>query len=147
MSCAEFVFSDALLDLGFCCPLLDTSSRLGAPVSWEMSLGDEHRNRTLPLQLGHFSWLSFITTTNIFVKIKRMTKGHRQPGVREQLPRPPRESERPLHLRPRPEVGGARRGLLRGQRGAARSQEEGKVHDSGFPFPWIIICFPLLVCR
>ncbi len=34
----------------------------GAPVIWEMSLGDEHRNRTLPLQLGHFSWPSFITT-------------------------------------------------------------------------------------
>ena len=39
--------------------LLDTSSWLGTPVSWEMSLGDEHKNRnwTLPLQLWHFSWL------------------------------------------------------------------------------------------
>ncbi len=25
-------------------------------------MGDEHRSRTWPLQLGHFSWLSFITT-------------------------------------------------------------------------------------
>ncbi len=25
-------------------------------------MGDEHRNQTLPLQIGHFSWLSFITT-------------------------------------------------------------------------------------
>ncbi len=62
MSSSEFVFPDALLDLGYCSPQLNTSSRLGAPVSWEMSLGDEHRNQTLPLQLGHFSWLSFITT-------------------------------------------------------------------------------------
>ncbi len=54
MSCAEFVSPDALLDLGFCSPRLDASSRLGAPVSWEMSLGDEHRNGILPLQLGHF---------------------------------------------------------------------------------------------
>ncbi len=119
MSSSEFVSPEALLDLGFCSPRLDASLRLGAPVSWEMSLGDEHRNRTLPLQLGHFSWHE---------KIERMTKGHRQPRVREQLPRPPRQSERPLHLHPRPEVGGARRGLLRGQRGAAGSQEEGKVH-------------------
>ncbi len=62
MSSSEFVSPDALLDLGFCSPWLDASSRLGAPVSWEMSLGDEHRNRSLLLQLGHFSWLSFITT-------------------------------------------------------------------------------------
>ena len=62
MSSSEFVSPDALLDLEFYSPWLDASLRLGAPVSWEMSLGDEHRNRTLPLQLGHFSWLSFITT-------------------------------------------------------------------------------------
>ena len=60
MSSSEFVSPDALLDLGFCSPRLDASSWLGAPVSWEMSLGDEHRN--LPLQLGPFSWLSFVTT-------------------------------------------------------------------------------------
>ncbi len=63
MSFSEFVSPDALLDLGFCSPQLDASSRLEAPVSWEMSLGDEHRNWTLPLQLGHFSWLSFIITS------------------------------------------------------------------------------------
>ncbi len=62
MSSSEFVSPDALLDLGFCSPWLDASLRLGAPVYWEMSLGDEHRNPTLPLQLGHFSWLSFINT-------------------------------------------------------------------------------------
>ncbi len=58
MSCSEFVSSspDTLLDLGFCSPRLDASLRFGAPVSWEMSLGDE------PLQLRHFSWLSFVAT-------------------------------------------------------------------------------------
>ncbi len=37
--------------------LMQRRDLIGAPVSWEMSLGDEHRNQTLPLQLGHFSWL------------------------------------------------------------------------------------------
>ncbi len=60
-SCSEFVSPDILLDLGFCSPRLDTLLQLGAPVSGEMSLGDEHRSWTLPLQLGHFSWLSFLT--------------------------------------------------------------------------------------
>ncbi len=60
--CSKFVSPDALLELGFCSPQLHTSLRLGAPDSWEMSLGDVHRNRTLPLQLGYFSWPSFITT-------------------------------------------------------------------------------------
>ncbi len=59
MPCTEFVSPDTLLDVGFCSPQLDTSLRLEAPVSWEMSLRDEHRNRTLLLQLGHFSWLFF----------------------------------------------------------------------------------------
>ena len=58
MSGPEFVFPDSLLELGFCSPRLDTSSRLGAPVSLEMSLGDEHRRP----KLGHFLCLSFITT-------------------------------------------------------------------------------------
>ncbi len=62
MSSSEFVSPDALLDLESCSLQLDASSQLGAPVSWEMSLGDEHRNRTLLLQFGHFSWLFFITT-------------------------------------------------------------------------------------
>ena len=61
MSCAEFVSPDALLDLEFCSPQLDASLRLGAPVSWEMVLGDEHRNGILPLQLGHFYCLFSIT--------------------------------------------------------------------------------------
>ncbi len=44
----SFIVSpDALLDLGFCSQRLDASSRLGAPVGWEVSLGDEHMNRTL----------------------------------------------------------------------------------------------------
>ena len=59
MSCSEFVFSDTLLDLGFCSPQLDASSRLGAPVSCERSLGDEHRKRTLPLQLGRTLFMAF----------------------------------------------------------------------------------------
>ncbi len=61
-SCSEFAPPDTLLDLRFCGPPFDASLRFGARFSWEMSLGDEHRNRTLPLQLGHISWLSSITT-------------------------------------------------------------------------------------
>ncbi len=41
MSSSEFVSPDTLLDLGLRSPRLDTSLRLGAPVGWEMSLGDE----------------------------------------------------------------------------------------------------------
>ena len=73
MSSSEFVCPDALLDLGFCSPRLDASLQLGAPVSWEMSLGDEHRNRTLPLQLGHFSW---------HVKIERIKRSSATPSAR-----------------------------------------------------------------
>ncbi len=62
MSSSEFVSPDTLLDLGFCSPRLDTLSRLEALVRWEMNLGDEHSNGTLPLQLGHFPWLPFITS-------------------------------------------------------------------------------------
>ena len=45
----------------FCGPGLGTIVATWAPISWEMNLGGEHRNRTLPLQLGHFSWHSLIT--------------------------------------------------------------------------------------
>ncbi len=73
MSSSEFVSSDALLDLGFCSPRLDALLQLGVPVRWEMSLGDDHRNQTLPLQLGHFSWLSF-TTTGLWSPAKSSVK-------------------------------------------------------------------------
>ena len=63
--CAEFVSPDALLDLGFWSRWLETPSRLGAPVSWEMSLGDEHRNRTLQLQLGH-TFHGFLLSPRVF---------------------------------------------------------------------------------
>ena len=47
--------------LGICGSWLEASSQLGAYFGWERSLGHGHRNQTLPLQLGHFSWLSFST--------------------------------------------------------------------------------------
>ena len=87
-------YHDALLDLGFCSPRLDTSSWVGAPVSWEMSLGDKHRNRTLPLQLGHFSWLSFITTglrppANHPLKEARTFANFHKTSIRHQFHFPP----------------------------------------------------------
>ncbi len=55
---------DALLDLGFCNPRLDTSLRLGAPVSWEMSLGHSMRTGRCLCSLDTFH--GFLSSPRVF---------------------------------------------------------------------------------
>ncbi len=62
----EFVSFHALLDLGFWVhPRLDLSSQLGAPLSWEMSIGTRpclcsldtfHHNRSLAISKSSVEW-------------------------------------------------------------------------------------------